>query len=70
MLKPVYGKHYEITLSDGTSVVYRYDGYGKHVEPIWFDTKTGDTITDPVYIAIKEIRWTKRFSGEAHMVPE
>jgi hypothetical protein len=69
MIKPVYGKHYEITLPDGTSVIYRYDGYGKHVKPIWFDTKNGDTITDPAYIAIKEIHWPRRFSGEVNLLP-
>jgi|GEM_PF-6054918 len=68
MLKPIYGKHYEITLSDGTLVVYRFDGYGKNVKPIWFDTKTGDTITNPAYTAIKEIRWPGYFSGETNVL--
>ena len=68
MIKPIYGKHYEITLSDGTSVVYRYEGYDKHVKPIWFDTKTGDTVTDPAYIAIKEIGWPNCFSGKDNVM--
>jgi len=68
MIKPKYGKHYEITLADGTLVVYRFEGYGKHVKPIWFDTKSGNTITDPVYTAIKEIRWPRPFSGQVNVL--
>lgn len=55
MIKPQYGSYYEITLADGTVVIYRFDGYGESMKHLWIDIKTGDIITDLMYTTIDEV---------------
>jgi hypothetical protein len=57
MLKPKYGKCYEITLSDGTKAIYRFDGFGERVKLVWIDIETDEVEIGFDYMDIIEVQY-------------
>ena len=58
MLKPEYGKCYEVTLSDGKINIYRFDGFGEHMKYVWIDIETDEMVIGFVYTDIREVQYT------------
>lgn len=56
MLKPEYGKCYEITLTDGTKAVYRFDGFGERMMHVWVDVETDEVVIGIDYTDIVEVQ--------------
>ena len=57
MLKPKYGKCYEITLSNGAKAIYRFDGFGERMKHIWIDVETGEVAIGFDYMDIIEVQY-------------
>jgi len=38
------GKMYEFTLSDSSTLNLRFDGFGQHMQQVWFEPATGATM--------------------------
>jgi len=56
MLNPKQGKLYEFQMSDGSTLILRFDGFGQWMRPIWFEPATGATMdTLPPYVAVKPL---------------
>ena len=57
MLKPEYGKCYEVTLSDGAVKIYRFDGFGEHMKYVWIDIESDEMVIGFVYTDIREVQY-------------
>lgn len=56
ILNAEQGSSYEFQLSDGSTLILRFDGFGKWMVPIWVEPATGETIDQlPPYKAYKKV---------------
>lgn len=50
------GKKYELEVSDSSMLTLRYDGLGRHMQPVWTELATGATIhTLPPFVSYCKI---------------
>jgi hypothetical protein len=56
MPKPEYGKSYEVTLSDGTTKTYLFDGFGENMKYVWIDIETDKMEIGLIYTDIREVQ--------------
>ena len=57
MLKPEYGKCYEITFSNGAKAIYRFDGFGESMKLVWVDIETDEVEIGIAYTDITEVQY-------------
>lgn len=43
------GHEYQFTLPDGQIIVLRFQGFGRFMQPVWVDAKSGAEVELPPY---------------------
>ena len=55
-MTPEQGKLYEFQLTNGDTLILRFDGFGQWMRPIWLDMASGETlVSPPPYVSVKQV---------------